>query len=180
MIATTAESPKSSWIAAGIHLADETKAKLDELSSEDLSFLEEQLAWKDHYAPELAHEAVEEYRKWIAIQVAVSDPLFSLSYFEGREHRPGMPSRHVDAAWHRHILFTREYQDFCTRIAGRMIHHRPCTRQNITSMDSRSSLRAYSVLFGEMPAIWRERAEFLTVPMSMCDGQGTGCETIRT
>jgi len=180
MIATSNESMASSWVAGDIHLTDETKARLDELQSEDLSFLEEQLCWKDNYSPELAHEAVEEYRKWLAIQIAVSDPLFSLSYFDGREHRPGMPSRHVDAAWHRHILFTREYRDCCERIAGRMIHHRPCTRQNVTSMDSSSSLRAYTILFGEIPEIWHERERFLKVPTSMCDGEGTGCETIRT
>jgi hypothetical protein len=35
------------------------------------------------------------------------------------------PSEQVDAGWHAFILHTAEYADFCTRVAGRFIHHRP-------------------------------------------------------
>jgi len=35
------------------------------------------------------------------------------------------PSNIVDIGWHMFILFTREYADFCQRLAGRFIHHIP-------------------------------------------------------
>jgi hypothetical protein len=38
---------------------------------------------------------------------------------------PLAPSREVDHGWHAFILHTREYADFCDRVAGRFIHHAP-------------------------------------------------------
>lgn len=35
------------------------------------------------------------------------------------------PSETVDAGWHAFILHTADYAEFCQRIAGRFIHHRP-------------------------------------------------------
>jgi hypothetical protein len=35
------------------------------------------------------------------------------------------PSEQVDAGWHAFILHTRDYAEFCERVAGRFIHHRP-------------------------------------------------------
>lgn len=39
--------------------------------------------------------------------------------------RPLAPSAEVDLGWHTFLLYTKEYADFCERIAGRFIHHRP-------------------------------------------------------
>jgi hypothetical protein len=35
------------------------------------------------------------------------------------------PSEEVDMGWHTFILYTREYAEFCERVAGRFIHHTP-------------------------------------------------------
>ncbi|GAB1641802.1 glycine-rich domain-containing protein [Krasilnikovia sp. MM14-A1259] len=35
------------------------------------------------------------------------------------------PSDLVDIGWHTFILYTREYAEFCDRVAGRFIHHQP-------------------------------------------------------
>jgi hypothetical protein len=35
------------------------------------------------------------------------------------------PSRLVDAGWHVFILDTAGYAEFCERVAGRFVHHRP-------------------------------------------------------
>lgn len=41
-------------------------------------------------------------------------------------HRaPLGPSELVDIGWHTFILYTREYAEFCERVAGRFIHHVP-------------------------------------------------------
>jgi hypothetical protein len=35
------------------------------------------------------------------------------------------PSEVVDAGWHAFIICTADYAEFCDRVAGRFIHHRP-------------------------------------------------------
>lgn len=35
------------------------------------------------------------------------------------------PSPTVDLGWHTFLLYTREYEKFCTLVAGRLIHHEP-------------------------------------------------------
>jgi hypothetical protein len=35
------------------------------------------------------------------------------------------PTKAVDPGWHTFILHTEDYAEFCTRVAGRFIHHRP-------------------------------------------------------
>lgn len=35
------------------------------------------------------------------------------------------PSKAVDIGWHQFILNTRDYAEFCQRVAGRFIHHQP-------------------------------------------------------
>jgi len=49
---------------------------------------------------------------------------FHLSRKAGRRLL-AMPSQVVDAAWHEFILFTRNYEAFCSRALGRFLHHTP-------------------------------------------------------
>ncbi len=35
------------------------------------------------------------------------------------------PSKMVDIGWHTFLMYTKEYQEFCQRVAGRFIHHAP-------------------------------------------------------
>jgi hypothetical protein len=35
------------------------------------------------------------------------------------------PSRLLDAGWHAFLLDTAAYAEFCERVAGRFVHHRP-------------------------------------------------------
>jgi hypothetical protein len=42
------------------------------------------------------------------------------------------PSELVDIGWHTFILYTREYAEFCQRVAGRFIHHAPSDVPGIT------------------------------------------------
>jgi hypothetical protein len=41
--------------------------------------------------------------------------------------KPGTysPSPLVDTGWHTFILYTRDYAEFCEKVAGRFIHHNP-------------------------------------------------------
>jgi hypothetical protein len=42
-----------------------------------------------------------------------------------RGRRVAMPSQAVDVAWHEFILSTRAYQQFCSTVLGRFLHHTP-------------------------------------------------------
>lgn len=35
------------------------------------------------------------------------------------------PTQRIDEAWHRFILFTKDYQEFCNKFFGRYVHHGP-------------------------------------------------------
>lgn len=41
------------------------------------------------------------------------------------------PSQIVDVGWHTFILYTRDYAEFCHRVAGRFIHHTPSDERHI-------------------------------------------------
>lgn len=156
-------------------LSLQAKAYIKKLQAFDLQFLEEQLTWKDEYSEALAHECVAEYRKWIALHIAMYDPDFVTAHFSGERMTLGMPSRYIDNTWHRHILFTKDYPMFCKTVAGRMIHHNPCTRQNVSRMKANATRKAYGILFGDMPKIWSQREKFLEKSLTSTGNSGCGC-----
>jgi hypothetical protein len=43
------------------------------------------------------------------------------------------PSNVTDPGWHAFILHTQAYAEFCTRVAGRFIHHLPIMNDDIRS-----------------------------------------------
>ena len=49
-------------------------------------------------------------------------------FFQGMNsnQRCGMYSIEVDEIWHQHILYTKDYEQFCHEVFGRFIHHTPC------------------------------------------------------
>jgi len=179
--AATERTPSIPWtsILRGIKMDGTTEGKLDRLLVENLGFLVEQLTWKDGYSDEDARAAVEEYRKFVALSIVSEDPTFRAQYLGGVTPGLGMPSKHVDQVWHRHILFTREYPEFCARVNGEMIHHEPCTKESVSSMTSDETERIYNVLFGQMPTLWFEREDFLLASTSHCRGGEGSCRACK-
>jgi hypothetical protein len=53
---------------------------------------------------------------------------FFLAYLMSDRKFVSMPSQIVDNLWHEFILYTREYQEFCTAAFGRFMHHTPAVR----------------------------------------------------
>ncbi|MFC9971659.1 glycine-rich domain-containing protein [Spirillospora sp. NPDC127200] len=52
----------------------------------------------------------------------------ALGFLQACALNPGAglaPSETVDIGWHAFILHTREYAEFCQRVAGRFVHHAP-------------------------------------------------------
>jgi hypothetical protein len=50
---------------------------------------------------------------------------YFLAYLKGGCRFVSMPSQVVDDLWHELILYTRIYEQFCTRAFGRFMHHTP-------------------------------------------------------
>lgn len=70
------------------------------------------LARENHWSPEEAVGAIDEYKKFI--------------YLIGVSPLPLTPSEVVDQVWHLHLLYTRSYwTDLCDGVLGRPIHHEP-------------------------------------------------------
>jgi hypothetical protein len=44
---------------------------------------------------------------------------------QAKQSMVSMPSQIVDDAWHEFILFTKDYDDFCSNAFGRFLHHTP-------------------------------------------------------
>lgn len=53
----------------------------------------------------------------------------------------GMPSALVDEAWHAFVLCTEQYEVFCQKIFGKMVHHYPDTRAQPTRLGSYSKFK---------------------------------------
>jgi hypothetical protein len=50
---------------------------------------------------------------------------FFLAYLKSGRKYVAMPSQVADDLWHEFILYTREYQEFCRKAFGGMLHHTP-------------------------------------------------------
>lgn len=80
-----------------------------------------------------------------------------------RERAIPMFSARVDEVWHQFVLFTAEYAEFCSRFAGRFLHHvpdeslRPAGESGPAPELSFAEFRAdYEALFGELSAAWMD------------------------
>lgn len=54
-----------------------------------------------------------------------------------------MPSQAADDAWHEFILFTRQYDSFCSRAFGRFLHHTPAEAMRSPTQASDGLKRAW-------------------------------------
>jgi hypothetical protein len=65
---------------------------------------------------------------------------------------PGYPmAGPVDALWHTFLLFTREYADFCEKVAGHFLHHVPAREGGpaVPATTLLEFLRDYERAYGE-------------------------------
>lgn len=71
----------------------------------------------------------------------------------------GMMSTGVDAIWHGHLLVSDRYQQFCSDVLGKFVHHLPCSLYPVYGVD---------------PTAARTSCLSNCVP-STCKGNGGGC-----
>ncbi|MDQ0061957.1 hypothetical protein [Paenibacillus harenae] len=77
-----------------------------------------------------------------------------------------MYSRSADAIWHEMLMFTREYEQFCSGFSGEMIHHAP----HAAGVQSEPGERAwfdwvYGELFEQTPVSGRVWGTFYRTPL---------------
>ena len=93
--------------------------------------------WLDSYALRV----IDEYKRFLFLALL--------------EPKMVSPSRHVDRAWHLHLLFTRSYwESFCGKLLQEPIHHQPSTVVNESKYAK--TLELYNSTYGETPPkdIW--------------------------
>ncbi|OBZ10008.1 hypothetical protein [Bacillus sp. FJAT-26390] len=77
-----------------------------------------------------------------------------------------MYSSQVDAVWHEMLMFTREYEQFCTRFCGEMIHHAPHAPGASPQPGERALFDwVYGELFEQAPASGRVWGAFYRTQM---------------
>jgi len=104
----------------------------------------DRLAKEQLWSKDYTLRAIEEYKRFMFLAVVSNNPV--------------TPSIEVDEVWHLHMLYTKDYQEFCT-ILGKFIHHGPGRggKEDDKFVDwySRTKL-TYFVWFSEEPPedIW--------------------------
>lgn len=103
--------------------------------------LERRLAQKHGWSPTQIRLALQEYRRFV--------------FLAGVSGHEVTPSADVDAVWHEHLLFTRDYWGaFCTQVLGAALHHEPGTRDEDVPRHRRQyaqTLASYARWFGPAP-----------------------------
>ena len=145
-------------ILDNVHLSEEHARRLRAIEDYDLWFISERVRSKGILSEPVADQAVTEFKKYMA--------LVALGYEE-----LGMHSSEVDEIWHNFILFTREYAEFCNRVCGHMIHHRPNTslRPELPRISVSAFKDAYTTCFGPIPPIWHGRKSSNEIVSGDCD-----------
>ncbi len=105
------------------------------------------LARENGWARSYAERVVREYKRYVFLAMC--------------SNVPRCPSEDVDAAWHLHLTYTRNYwKQFCGEVLRKPLHHEPTrggrkeSEKHVAMYDT--TLLAYHETFGELPPtdIW--------------------------
>lgn len=120
--------------------------KLTTISNYSFEFLKERLLIEENSLTTIEEidVAIEEFKKFLSLIAMEIKPL-------------AMISPKVDEVWHQFILFTEKYNDFCEKIMGRFIHHKPNTSIDPVPLIAIDNvINGYKLNFGTIPEIWYE------------------------
>lgn len=133
-----------------VELTDQQLEILQEIDRYEIPFVEERMLSKKLIQPEQVSDAVFEFKRFMGLLYLNSGTPGSLA----------VASPVVDEVWHQFILFTRQYAEFCEKVVGRFLHHRP--RTTFTPTDPQGAVRfreQYQKWYGEIPPIWLSAAD---------------------
>lgn len=88
------------------------QAAMASIASIDLSMVRKKVLEQEGWTERLADYSELRYRRFLCMRVI--NPGLAL-----------VPTSDIDAFWHQHILFTRDYADDCRRVLGGFLHHSP-------------------------------------------------------
>lgn len=83
-----------------------------------------------------AEELVTEYLRYMTIVSENQGQIFA-------------PSDAVDEVWHTHLLFTADYAEFCEKVVGTFLHHRPATDRGLMQPCYHQTVHALHARFGD-------------------------------
>lgn len=131
------ESTQSRWARIQRHA----------IGGEDVeSVFAARLAREQGWSESQAADAIEEYRRFV--------------FLSGVAGHEVTPSQRVDAVWHLHLLFTRDYWGAFAETLGGALHHDPGVRAADAPRHRdqyRQTLDSYECWFGPAPTAWWPR-----------------------
>lgn len=133
-----------------LDLSPDQSRAVDFIMSCPLDQVRERLVRKQVLSEAIVDEAIAEYKKFLVLARLGYGPL-------------EMFSRQVDEVWHAHILFTRDYAEFCQIAFGRFLHHQPNPSSENPGSEKKSQEQhdpafyfttAYTKVFGPLSPLW--------------------------
>ena len=85
----------------------------DFLANYDFSYVQYRLIKIEHWSEVSATKIMRQYKNFLYLQKKYGD----------QQHI--IPSLEIDEVWHAHILYTKDYAEFCQQFFGRFLHHVP-------------------------------------------------------
>lgn len=148
-------------------LSESSTDVVNKILNFNLDKVEQRLTSKYSWSEPLAKLAITEYKKFIALQVLTKEYQSMFSAF-------------VDSVWHNHILFTKDYTEFCLAVFGHYLHHEPNDNEKATNSASSfdTFTKNYEKHFGSLPKIWTAKTndELCQPTGQLC--QPTGMKTL--
>lgn len=143
-------------VASSIPFGTNNTGGINQIMSQSLDQVREKVLKEKLVSEDMVDEAISEYRKFLC--------LAALGY-----NKLAMCSPDVDWVWHVHILFTKDYHEFCESVFGSYFHHQPKTSTSPLAEGAvERFFEAYQQVYGEVPPIWIGDAE----GCGMCAGSG--------
>lgn len=140
----TAFKPMHRSVGFSVLLRDKIQNyEIDDLESE-FKF-SDRLARENLWSKDFTKRVIKEYKRFM--------------FLAAFSRKPVTPSLEVDEVWHLHMLYTRQYNEFC-KLLGGFIHHGPTKggkKEDNKYIDLyESTKKSYFMWFSEMPPedIW--------------------------
>jgi hypothetical protein len=125
-------------------LSPKLQERLEKLDSWQLDFMEAKLGENPIFkTPSHIDASLIEYKRFMFFKGAEPDTIC------------GMFSLTIDAIWHEHILYTRQYAEFCQSVFGHFVHHVPCNLLDLskqTKIEYGFWIMEYQMMFGSLPS----------------------------
>ncbi len=114
-------------LSPGLVLSEELVARLRTIEEHDFGGV------KHKVCEDLGRAGRHVTDEWLNAGVLALKQYYAIAIIDGINMHA--VSDAVDPFWHAHILHTRQYADFCNRLAGRYLHHEPLDHGKSADVD---------------------------------------------